>query len=282
MRTLDRAEREAGVDRNREAHRVDLAHVRVQDRRLLKVERFPGRQYLAPAALAGLEVDKLWRRALRHIARRDHHRETQGEGVAVLAHRLLVFDLDDDRFPRTDIGDRIGEDIGALLFDQAGAAAIGARLLVDLPGFLLFLDLAFDDAGADHHFQRVDGRVLGQGKDVFPFHPAVARIDEVLRHSGARQRAGHIDLDVGGKQWRRHIFAGFGRIQQQGAAFDIRQTNKARAVGASLMLGETDDDKQRNANNEKNPGKNFGPALPKCGIRGVARCVWHDCVPATC
>ena len=104
----------------------------------------------------------------------------------------------------------------------------------------------------------------------------------MLCHAGPGDRAGDVDLDVRGQKRGRYILAGLGRVQQQGAAFHIRQTNKARAVGTGLMLSKTDEYKEGNADDEENLTKGLEPALPWPGRCGAARCVIHDDVPAMC
>ena len=55
----------------------------------------------------------------RIVARRNNKRHTQRKAIIAQANRLLIFNLDDDFFMRPEIGNRIGEDVGALLFDES-------------------------------------------------------------------------------------------------------------------------------------------------------------------
>jgi hypothetical protein len=47
-----------------------------------------------------------------------------------------------------------------------------------LPRLTALLDLAFDEPLADFHLQRVDGRFLGQRKDVDALDPAIGGVLE--------------------------------------------------------------------------------------------------------
>jgi hypothetical protein len=78
-----------------------------------------------------------------------------------LAHRLLVFDLHHHGLVRPDIGDRVGEDVRPLLLDQARLLAGRLGLLVGVAGAGAVLDVADDDALADHHLQGVDRAAFG-------------------------------------------------------------------------------------------------------------------------
>ena len=155
---------------------------------------------LSPSLPAG-EVDRLHDR-LRQVTRRHHQRHPQRELVTGLAHRLLVFDLHDHGFARPDIGDRVGEDVRPLLFDEARLLAGGLRLLVNLAGLLPLLDVAHDDALSDHHLQGVDRRSLRQRIDVDRLDPSVGRIVEDLGDAGPRGGAGDDEIDVGADQRR--------------------------------------------------------------------------------
>ena len=68
-----------------------------------------------------------------------------------IEHALLVFDLDADRLARRDVGQRSGENVRTLLFDQRGALARLLGLLIGFSRLRPFLDLPFDDALADDH-----------------------------------------------------------------------------------------------------------------------------------
>jgi len=54
----------------------------------------------------------------RRVTRADDERHAQREFIAVEPDGFLIFDLHDDGFVRTDIGDGVGEYVGTLLLDQ--------------------------------------------------------------------------------------------------------------------------------------------------------------------
>ena len=93
-------------------------------------------------------------------------------------------------------GDRIGEEVRPLLLDETGAAAFGARRLIDRPGLGPRLDLADDDAVADHHLEIVDRAVVGQREDVNGLDPAVAGVAEHLGDPATHGRPAHRKIDV--------------------------------------------------------------------------------------
>jgi hypothetical protein len=157
----DLADREARLEVDVERHRIDLGVLaRIEDRGgdLFAVRH----RTVFGDGKAGIRVkiDRL-HHGLGIIARRHDHRETEGEGAGGLVDGLLVFDLDDDGLARTDIGHLVGEDVGALLLEERCLLALGLGLLIDPLGFETRLDLAFDEAVADLHPQRIDGRILG-------------------------------------------------------------------------------------------------------------------------
>ena len=69
-------------------------------------------------------------------------------------------------------------------------------LLVDHAGLLPLLDVADDDAVADHHLQRVDGAARRQRIDVDRLDPVLGRVAEDLGDAGAHGRAGDREVDV--------------------------------------------------------------------------------------
>ena len=116
----------------------------------------------APAAAIGPQVDALyhWRGI---IARADHHRHPQGELVAGLMNRLLIFDLHQHGFAGADIGDRVGEDVRPFLLGQGSLLSVLAGLFVNDAGLLPLLDIADHDAIADHHLEGIDRAAGGSG-----------------------------------------------------------------------------------------------------------------------
>ncbi len=110
--------------------------------------------------------------------------------------RLLIFDLHHDGLARTDIGHRIGEDVGSLLLDQGGLAAGSFCCFVDHLGLDPLFDFTNHDTVADHHLEGVYGAAVGQRIDVNRFDPVLRRIVEDLRDAGARGRARYRDVNV--------------------------------------------------------------------------------------
>ena len=213
MVALDFAERETGLQAHGDLGRIDRRVVRgVEHRRrdAVAVRHRIGRGR-APSAAVAAKVDALHdRRGI--IARADHHRHAEGKRIAGLMHRLLIFDLHQHGFAGTDIGDRVGEDIRPLLLGQRRLLPVLPRLLVDHARLLPLLDLADDDAVADHHFQRVDRAAFRQRIDVSSLHPVLRRVFEDLRDAGANRRARDRQIDVdaepcGFAGCRRHRFS---------------------------------------------------------------------------
>ena len=189
MMAFHLAEREAGLQMNRDPGRIDRRVLRGIEHRRRDAIAVGDRINMAraPAVAAGAEVDAL-HDGCGIIARADHHRHPQRKLAAVLLHRLLIFDLHQHGFSGADIGDGIGEDVRPLLLGQRGLAPGPLRLFVDRAGLLPLLDVADDDAVADHHLQRVDRAAWRQRIDVSRLHPVLGRIAEDLRDAGADGR----------------------------------------------------------------------------------------------
>ncbi len=139
---------------------------------------------------------------------------------------------------RADIGDRIGEDVGPLLFDQRGLLALALRLFVDGARGLLFLDVGDDDAVADDHLQRIDGAVFRQREDIERLHIAVAGILECLREAGAGGGAADVDIHVCGEARRLHVVP-VALLEQQAAGLHFVRRDGGCA-GARLRNGKED------------------------------------------
>ena len=116
----------------------------------------------------------------------------------------LELDLDQHRLTGADIGDRVLEHVGTMLFDQPRFLALGLRFFVDLLGFLARFDLAVEDAFSDHHLERIDRTVFGQGIEIGRLHPVIRRVAESLRHGHARGLAVDIGDDIGAQPHRRN------------------------------------------------------------------------------
>ncbi len=226
----DLAEREAGLQAHRDAGRVDRRIPGgVQDCRgdAIAVGHGIGRRG-APAGAVLAEVDALYDRC-RIVARSDHQRHAERIFIAGLVHRLLIFDLHQHGLAGTDIGHRIGEDVRPLLLGQRGLLARAARLLVDHASPLPLLDVADDDAVADHHLQRVDGTIGGERIDIGGRDPVPGRIAEHLRDAGAQRRTRHGDVDVGAEANR--LGGGAVLLQQQAARPRLARLEQAGLFG---------------------------------------------------
>jgi hypothetical protein len=172
----------------------------------------------APAATIGPEID-----ALHHgrgiVTRPDHHRQPQRELVSCLLDRLLIFDLHQHGFAGADIGDRIGEDVRPLLLGQRRLLPRCARRFIDDAGLLPLLDVADDDAIADHHLQRVDRAARRQRIDVSSLDPVLRRVAEDLRDAGANRGAGYGEIDIDAEP--RGVGVAILSLQQQRAGADV-------------------------------------------------------------
>ncbi len=189
----------------------------------------------APApSLATAQIDRLYDRR-RHIAWRHHQRHPQRELIAGLSHRLLVLDLHHYGLVRPDIGDGVGEDVWPLLFHQARFPACGLGLLVERAGAFAILDVADDNAIADHHLERIDGAGLRQRIDVDRLDPAVRRVMEDLADAGARGRAGDQHVDIGGDE-RSLDVAVVLALEQQRAGARLGRRHEASAKGSADSL----------------------------------------------
>ena len=127
----------------------------------------------------------------------DDQRHAQRELITGLMHRLLILNLHDHGFFRSDIGDRVGKDVRPLLFHQARLLAGRLRLLVRGARLRPLLDLADDDALADHHPQRVDGAAVGQRVHIDGLDPAIGRVVKNLADAGARGWTADREIHVG-------------------------------------------------------------------------------------
>jgi len=150
--TPDLAERKARLQANRNAGRIArriLRGIQHGRRDTVAIRHGVGRGG-APARAIWAEVDALHDRR-RIVARPDDERHAQRIFVAGLVHRFLIFDLHQHGLAGADIGDRVGEDVRPFLFGECCMLAGLARLLVDDACLLPLLDVAGDDAVADHH-----------------------------------------------------------------------------------------------------------------------------------
>ncbi len=139
---------------------------------------------------------------------------------------------------RADIGHRIGEDVGPLLFDEARLLAGILGLVIELARFLAALDLAFDDAAADLHMQRIDRGLLRQGKYIHAFEPTITRVLEALGDDGAGNRAGDGNVDVGVETRRLDELALLAALEQESARIHVAGVHEIDGGGgAAACLG---------------------------------------------
>lgn len=122
--------------------------------------------------------------------------QAKGEFIALLVHRLLIFDLHQHGFAWTDIGDRVAKNVGTVLLGQRRLLAVLPGLFVNNARLLAFLDVANDDVLADDHPQHVDRRAIGQRIDVTCLDEVLRRVLEGLRDAGADGGPGHGEVDV--------------------------------------------------------------------------------------
>ena len=112
-------------------------------------------------------------------------------------HLVDVADFDFDFFARHDVGDMLGEDVGALLFEEGRGLTSGFGGFVDGAGFAAFFDVAFDDAIADFHAHSVNGSVFGEGEGVNGLNRLGGRVAEGLDDGDAGANASNVDVDGG-------------------------------------------------------------------------------------
>lgn len=136
----------------------------------------------------------------RHEARADDGRHDQLERALAKRQRLDVLDPDLHRRPRHEVGERLGEDVRALLVEKARHLTRLARGLVAPARLLAAVDLRLDHAVAGLHGHGVDGAALGEWKGVDRLHRIRERVAEHLRHGDARDEAAHRGGDVGAYQ----------------------------------------------------------------------------------
>ena len=148
--------------------------------------------------------------------------------AAAQAHRRLIFDLDQHRLARADIGDPVGEHVRTLLLDQSGALARRLGAFVYFGGLGAAPYLADDDALADHHAQRIDRGILRQRVEIGRRRPLPAGVAERLDDAGAGDRPADMDFIMGAEPDRGDVRPA-ARVQHQRAGAD--------RLGAFLIAG---------------------------------------------
>ncbi len=198
------------------------------------------------------------RAACRVIAGRHREREAQPVLAVVDGERLLVLDQDAHVLAGPDVGDRVGEEIGALLLDQRRFPAFALGLRIHAPRLFLFLHLPFDHAAADAKPQAVDGGVLGERKDVDALDPVRAGVVERLRHACPRHDSGDVDDDIGFDFRRRREGALGPRPEEEGAGLRLtglrlcvrRRREPEGEEGEDHACGNARDDRLAQQRNE--------------------------------
>ena len=131
------------------------------------------------------------------VAWADDHGEDQFVPAVEIGEGVEVADLDVDLFAGFDVGDALGEDVGAFLCHEGGDVALGAGFVVDFFGFGAFADDAADVAVADGHDELVDAGVFGEREDVDGFDFGAVGVLELLGDVDAGDVAGDVGGDVG-------------------------------------------------------------------------------------
>jgi hypothetical protein len=106
-------------------------------------------------------------------------------------------DLDLDARPRHQVGERLGEDVRALLIQQRRELPARARLFVDPPRLVAPLDLAPDLAIAGAHPHGVHRCPVGEREGVDGLDRVGKGIGEDLGHLHPCNESGDLHVDVG-------------------------------------------------------------------------------------
>ncbi|MGY3428240.1 hypothetical protein ACVWZW_008744 [Bradyrhizobium sp. F1.13.4] len=114
---------------------------------------------------------------------------------------------------------------GRSLFRERGLLAGAARLFVDHARLLPLLDVADDDAVADHHLQRIDGTAGGERIDIGRLDPVLGRVAEDLGDSCSQCRARDRDVDIDAEADRFRV--GPVLLQKQGAGLGVTGLKQA-------------------------------------------------------
>jgi len=96
-----------------------------------------------------------------------------------------------------DVAHRLGEDVGAFLFEQRRRHPGGEGQFVDLPRRGALLDHPHDPPRADDHGHLIDRRLVRQREYVHRLDGFLERVGEGLGDPDAGDEAGDLRLDVG-------------------------------------------------------------------------------------
>ena len=127
----------------------------------------------------------------------DHHREIERVPAVGRDQQLDVADLHGDLGVRLDVGDGLGEDVRAFLFQQARHVPLRAGSLVDLTCTLPLLDLADHDAVAHGDRHPVDRGAVAQRERVESLDLLRVGVAIGLCDGDAAHEARHTDVNVG-------------------------------------------------------------------------------------
>src|SRR5262245_15050038 len=119
-------------------------------------------------------------RLARDVARAYDHRKNEFVRPVLILQEFDVTDSDFHPGAGGDVGDRLSEDVGALLVEQAGGLAGFARGFVNRLRLFAALDFAFDRAIADDHRYVVNGRRLWRREDINGFDLFIRGIAKLL------------------------------------------------------------------------------------------------------
>ena len=135
------------------------------------------------------------RRTARNVARPYNHRERPFVRAFVILQGLYIADGDLDRLARQNVGDRLREDVGALLIQKA--RGLPARPRSRVGGLRLFAphELAFYNALAYEHRHIVNGSRLRQRKRVDGLYLVLKWIFKFLCDRDARDKPAHFGAD---------------------------------------------------------------------------------------
>ncbi len=138
----------------------------------------------------------------RYVSRRDNHRKDPCIRAVVVCKHLNVADRDIDSLTRQNVGDRLREDVRALLLEQARRVTLVARSFVFGPSLGAWRDLSRDRAVADLHRHSIDRCTLREWKHIHSLDLVGVRILELLGHGDAREKSADRRMHVGVSEWK--------------------------------------------------------------------------------
>ena len=186
----------------------------------------------------GLRVDDRLERLCQWIVAGGHNEgNAQREIFAFARDRLLILDLHSYRVMRANVGDGIGEKVGAMLLKQTGFLAFLFGGLVNLAGFFLGLDLAFNDAGRQCASLVDRQRLCREGENVDSLDPGVTGVEELLRDDSPGDRTGNVDLYVGANLRSLDIFACLFGFEKQATRLHVIRAEQKGLCDIGDMAG---------------------------------------------